>query len=191
MRKLNYITERFELRKKAENIHKESFATGISVYFFALSLFTFSVHFLFICHSLTLFLFFLLFIAAPVEAYETIFKAKKINKAQERLSVTEKMLWRKLVWWKLLWKVKETDQNAWVQWNLWRKRRLEVIIWWRKMNEIKREVEVKIMMDGFNINKAQCIWQVGTRGTHISQLPPWRLDIWLTILVGNNKNIKK
>lgn len=59
------------------------------------------------------------------------------------------------------------------------------------MNEIKREVEVKIMMDGFNINKAQCIWQVGTHGTLISQLPPWRLYIWLTISVGNNKNIKK
>lgn len=36
------------------------------------------------------------------------------------------------------------------------------------MNEIKSEVEVKIMMDGFNINKAQCIWQVGTHGTHLS-----------------------
>lgn len=91
MWKLHYITEGFELRKKAENIHKESFAIGISVSFFPLSLFIFSMHFPFICHSIFPF-FFLLFIATPTEASETIFKAKKINKAQERPSVTEKML---------------------------------------------------------------------------------------------------
>lgn len=136
---LNYITEGFELRKEAENILKDRFYNWYFCFFFPPLPFL-----LFQCISLLFAIpfhfsfFFLLFIATPTEASESIFKAKKINKAQERLSVTEKMLWRKLVWWKLLWKVKETDQNAWVPWNLWRKRRLEVIIWWRKMRDKRR-----------------------------------------------------
>lgn len=169
MWKLNYITEGFALRKQAENICKESFCNGYFCFFFSPFPFYFSnAFYFFFAIPLHFSFFFLLFIAILTEASETIFKAKKINKAQERPSVTEKMLWRKPVWWKLLWKVKASDQNAWVPWNLWSKRQLEVIKWWRKMNEIKSEVEVKIMMDGFNINKAQCIWQVGTHGTHFS-----------------------
>lgn len=119
---------------------KRDFGTCISFSFFPFFIsLPFSHSFLFLPFIPTFSFFSPFYLRLAMEASETIFKAKKVNKAQERASVTEKMLWRKKVWWKLLWKIRETDQNTWVPQNSWRKRGLEVIVRWRKMNEIDKK----------------------------------------------------